>query len=181
MTAGADGTTIDGMGNERIERIILSLKDRSYHPKPARREYIAKKNSSKKRPLGIQSGDDKLVQEVVKMILESIYEPVFSNKSHGFRPNRSCQTALKQMVALHWEKYMQHIRDKYNSIYKIQMPKITPHVCRHTFCSNMAKSGMNPKTLQYIMGHSDISVTLNTYTHVNFEDAKDEMRRVAGA
>ena len=56
-----------------------------------------KKNSSKKRPLGIQSGDDKLVQEVVKMILESIYEPVFSNKSHGFRPNRSCQTALKQI------------------------------------------------------------------------------------
>lgn len=87
----------------------------------------------------------------------------------------------RPMVALHWEKYMKHIRDKYNSIYKIQMPKITPHVCRHTFCSNMAKSGMNPKTLQYIMGHSDISVTLNTYTHVNFEDAKDEMRRVAGA
>lgn len=87
----------------------------------------------------------------------------------------------KPMVALHWEKYMQHIREKYNSIYKIQMPKITPHVCRHTFCSKMAKSGMNPKTLQYIMGHSDISVTLNTYTHVNFEDAKDEMRRVAGA
>ena len=61
------------------------------------------------------------------------------------------------MVALHWEKYFQHIREKYNSIYKVQMPCITPHVCRHTFCSNMAKSGMNPKTLQYIMGHSDIS------------------------
>lgn len=60
------------------------------------------------------------------------------------------------MVALHWEKYFQHIRDKYNNIYKVQMPVITPHVCRHTFCSNMAKSGMNPKTLQYIMGHSDI-------------------------
>lgn len=97
MTAGADGTTIDGMGNERIEKIISSLRDRSYQPKPARREYIAKKNSNKKRPLGIQSGDDKLVQEVVKMILESIYEPNFSDKSHGFRPNRSCQTALKQI------------------------------------------------------------------------------------
>ncbi len=97
MTAGADGTTIDGMGDERIDRIIQSLKDHSYQPKPARREYIAKKNSSKKRPLGIQSGDDKLVQEAVKMILESIYEPVFSNKSHGFRPNRSCQTALMQI------------------------------------------------------------------------------------
>ena len=84
------------------------------------------------------------------------------------------------MVALHWEKYMQHILEKYNSIYKVQMPKITPHVCRHTFCSNMAKSGMNPKTLQYIMGHSDISVTLNTYTHVNFEDAQSELQRVVG-
>lgn len=82
------------------------------------------------------------------------------------------------MVALHWEKYFQHIREKYNSIYRVQMPIITPHVCRHTFCSNMAKSGMNPKTLQYIMGHSDISVTLNTYTHVKFEDAEEEMKKV---
>lgn len=84
------------------------------------------------------------------------------------------------MVALHWEKYFQHILAKYNGIYKVQMPKVTPHVCRHTFCSKMAKSGMNPKSLQYIMGHSDISVTLNTYTHVNFEDAEAEMRRVSG-
>ena len=83
------------------------------------------------------------------------------------------------MVALHWEKYMQHIREKYNSIYKVQMPCVTPHVCRHTFCSKMAKSGMNPKTLQYIMGHADISVTLNTYTHVNFEDAQNEMERLS--
>lgn len=82
------------------------------------------------------------------------------------------------MVALHWEKYFQHIREKYNSIYKVQMPKVTPHVCRHTFCSNMAKSGMNPKTLQYIMGHSDIGVTLNTYTHVGFEDAQAVMKKV---
>lgn len=81
----------------------------------------------------------------------------------------------RPMVALHWEKYFQHICAKYNSIYKVQMPKITPHVCRHTFCSNMAKSGMNPKTLQYIMGHSEIGVTLNTYTHLGFEDARAEM------
>lgn len=83
------------------------------------------------------------------------------------------------MVALHWEKYMQHIREKYNRIYKVPMPTVTPHVCRHTFCSNMARSGMNPKTLQYIMGHGDISVTLNTYTHVRFEDAESEMKRVS--
>lgn len=61
---------------------------------------------------------------------------------------------------------------------KNDMPKVTPHVCRHTFCSNMAKSGMNPKTLQKIMGHSDIGVTLNTYTHVGFEDIQKEMKKI---
>lgn len=85
------------------------------------------------------------------------------------------------MVALHWEHYFKHILNKYNSIYKVQLPKVTPHVCRHTFCSNMARSGMSPKTLQYIMGHSDISVTLNTYTHLTFDDAKAEFDRVAEA
>ena len=85
------------------------------------------------------------------------------------------------MVAIHWEHYFKHILNKYNSIYKVQLPKITPYVCRHTFCSNMARSGMSPKTLQYIMGHSDISVTLNTYTHLTFDDAKAEFDRVAEA
>lgn len=84
------------------------------------------------------------------------------------------------MVALHWEKYFQHICQKYNRIYKVQMPKVTPHVCRHTFCSKMAAARMNPKTLQYIMGHSDVGVTLNTYTHLGFEEASEEMRRVSG-
>ena len=60
------------------------------------------------------------------------------------------------------------------------MPKVTPHVCRHTFCSKMAAARMNPKTLQYIMGHSDIGVTLNTYTHLGFDEASEEMRRVSG-
>jgi integrase len=83
------------------------------------------------------------------------------------------------MVALHWEKYFQHIVTKYNNIYKEEMPKVTPHVCRHTYCSNMAKSGMNPKTLQYLMGHADISITLNVYTHVGAEDAKEEVQRIA--
>lgn len=82
------------------------------------------------------------------------------------------------MVALHWEKYFQHICEKYNSIYKVQMPRVTPHVCRHTYCSNMAHAGMNPKTLQYLMGHSDISVTLNTYTHINLEQAEEDLKKM---
>ena len=60
------------------------------------------------------------------------------------------------------------------------MPSVTPHVCRHTYCSNMACSGMNPKTLQYLMGHSDIGVTMNTYTHLGLKDAQEEMRRIEG-
>ncbi len=94
MTPGADGLTLDDMSMARINRIIASLKDHSYQPNPARRTYIEKKNSSKKRPLGIPSANDKLVQEIVRMILEAIYEPTFSDKSHGFRPHRSCHTAL---------------------------------------------------------------------------------------
>ena len=82
-------------------------------------------------------------------------------------------------VALHWEKHFSWALEKYNRIYKEQMPKITPHVCRHTYCSNMAKSGMNPKALQYLMGHSDIGVTLNTYTHLRTEDAKKELGKYA--
>ena len=82
------------------------------------------------------------------------------------------------MYSLHWEHYFKHIREKYNSIYKVEMPLVTPHICRHTYCSNMAKSGMNPKTLQYLMGHSEIGVTLNTYTHTSYEDAKAEISKL---
>lgn len=81
-------------------------------------------------------------------------------------------------VAMHWQHRFKHAVNRYNEIYKVQMPKITPHICRHTYCSNMAKAGMNPKTLQYLMGHSDIGVTMNTYTHLGLEDAKDEMIRM---
>lgn len=97
MTAGTDGGTLDGMSMARIHRIIASLKDHSYQPRPALRKYIAKKNSSKKRPLGIPSTDDKLVQEIVRVMLEAIYEPGFSDRSHGFRPNRSCHTCLSEV------------------------------------------------------------------------------------
>lgn len=82
------------------------------------------------------------------------------------------------LVAMHWEHRFNHMVKRYNDIYRVQMPNITPHVCRHTYCSNMAKSGMNPKTLQYLMGHSDIGVTLNTYTHLGLEDAADELKRM---
>ena len=105
MTAGADGKTIDGMSIDRVEQLIGSLKNETYQPNPSKRTYIPKKNG-KKRPLGIPSFDDKLVQEVVRMILEAIYEGSFEHTSHGFRPKRSCHTALidiqKTFTAVKW-------------------------------------------------------------------------------
>ena len=82
------------------------------------------------------------------------------------------------LVAMHWQHRFNRMVGRYNDIYRVQMPNITPHVCRHTYCSNMAKSGMNPKTLQYLMGHSDISVTMNVYTHISFDDAEEELKRM---
>ena len=95
-TKGTDGQTIDGMSIKHIHSIIGQLKDESYRPCPARRIYIPKKNG-KQRPLGIPAFKDKLVQEVVRMILESIYEGHFEDCSHGFRPHRGCHTAMASL------------------------------------------------------------------------------------
>lgn len=85
------------------------------------------------------------------------------------------------LVAMHWGHRFNHMVKRYDDIFRVQMPNITPHVCRHTYCSNMAKSGMNPKTLQYLMGHSDIGVTLNTYTHLGLEDELKRMEDLENA
>lgn len=96
ITKGIDDNTLSGFSMSRVENIIQALKEQRYKFKPVRRIHIPKKNGSL-RPLGIATGDDKLVGEVGRIILERIYEPVFSNWSHGFRPHRSCHTALEQI------------------------------------------------------------------------------------
>ena len=104
MTPGPDKRTIDGMGLARIQAVIADLKASRYKPKPVRRTYIPKSTGGQ-RPLGIPCFEDKLLQTVVRLILEAIYEPTFSEASHGFRPNRSCHTALeqvKQMNGVRW-------------------------------------------------------------------------------
>lgn len=83
----------------------------------------------------------------------------------------------RPLLALHWEHYFKRIVDKYNNHYTEKLPRITPHVCRHTFCSKMARRGMNAKNLQYIMGHSEIGITLNTYTHLSFSDAASDFKK----
>lgn len=96
MTEGTDGNTIDGFSIQRVNSLIESLKNESYQPKPSKRVYIPKSNG-KKRPIGIPSFNDKLLQEVVRMILEAIYESNFQSSSHGFRSKRSCHTALESV------------------------------------------------------------------------------------
>lgn len=104
-TSGVDEKNADGFSKDKVEKIIATIRDESYQPNPSKRTYIPKKNGTK-RPLGIPSFTDRLVQEACRMIMEAIYEPSFTNTSHGFRPNRSCHTALtvinKTFTGVNW-------------------------------------------------------------------------------
>ena len=121
------------------------------------------------------------VCQCFKRILANRKKPKIEPMVNGYSGFLYLDKNDMPMVALHWEKYFQHMVGKYNKIYKVQMPKITPHVCRHTYCSHCAGAGMNPKTLQYLMGHSDISVTLNTYTHVDMDNVTEAVKKFGNA
>src|SRR5213593_2859142 len=99
MTPGVTPETVDGMSLAKIDAIIEALRQERYRWTPVRRVYIAKKDSAKKRPLGLPTWSDKLLQEVMRSILEAYYEPQFSPHSHGFRPERGCHTALQEVHA----------------------------------------------------------------------------------
>jgi len=118
ITPGVDNLTLDGFSEERVTSIMMRLKNGTYRFHPVRRAYVPKQNG-KQRPPGISSGDDKLVQEVVRIIVERIYEPVFENSSHGFRPHRSPHTALEQIgkewTAVKWLVDMD-LRDYFTTI-----------------------------------------------------------------
>lgn len=96
-TPGSTTETVDEMSMHKIDTIIEALRCEQYRWAPTRRVYIEKKNSTKKRPLSMPTWSDKLLQEVIRLILESYFEPTFNNASHGFRPERGCHTALRQI------------------------------------------------------------------------------------
>ena len=97
MTPGVTGETVDGMSLGKIDRIIDAMRHERYRFAPVRRVHIPKKNG-KMRPLGLPTWSDKLVGEVVRLLLEAYYEPTFSDRSHGFRPGRGCHTALREVA-----------------------------------------------------------------------------------
>jgi retron-type reverse transcriptase len=97
MTPGSTPETADGMALEKIAAIIAALRAERYRWTPVRRIYIEKRHSNKLRPLGLPSWSDKLLQEVMRLLLTAYFEPQFSNHSHGFRPQRGCHTALTEI------------------------------------------------------------------------------------
>ncbi len=118
------------------------------------------------------------VEQCFRAIIEDRPTPMYERVVDGHSGFLFLDKDCLPEVALHWENRFSRMVKRYNDIYRVQMPSITPHVCRHTYCSNQAKAGMNPKTLQYLMGHSEIGVTLNTYTHLGLEDAAEELHRM---
>lgn len=121
------------------------------------------------------------VYETIKRVVSSRKKPKVETMIDGYTGFLFLDNRGKPMMPYQWEKKFQHSVEKYNKMYRVQLPKITPHVCRHTFCTNMAKRGISVETLKYLMGHTDISVTSNVYTHLKLEDAQKELERLEKA
>lgn len=139
-------------------------------------EYITEKTKSKAGTRLLPITDDvcKCFEEILKDRPKLKVEPMVNGKCGFIFLDRFNMPT----TALHWSNYFKRALEKYNDTYKVQLPKISPHICRHTYCTNMAKALVNPKTLQYLMGHSDIGVTLNTYTHFEFADVESAVRKI---
>ena len=118
------------------------------------------------------------VYAAFKRVVQNRKKPKVEEMIDGYTGFLFLDKRGKPMMPYQWEKRFQHVVEKYNRIYRVQLPKITPHVCSHTFCTNAAKRGISVETLKYLMGHTDISVTSNVYTHLKLEDAQREMERL---
>ena len=118
------------------------------------------------------------VYEVFKRVISGRKKPKVEQVIDGYTRFLFLDAKGKPIKAYYVEKKFKYAVEKYNKIYKVELPTITPHVARHTYCTNMAKRGISVKTLQYLMGHSDVQTTLNIYTHLKLEDAKDEVKRL---
>ena len=136
--------------------------------------YIKSNDYAYKTSIKYKSALHQCFQKLIKKRKKQKVDPMIDGKAGFLVLDKNGMPYF----ALHWEKRFEYALGKYNRTYREELPKITPHVCRHTYCSNMAKSGVSPKTLQYLMGHADIATTLNVYTHLKYEDVEKEMREL---
>lgn len=118
------------------------------------------------------------VQEAFRRVISNRKNPKIETMIDGYSGFLFLDDRGKPMKSYQWEKRFQHAVQKHNKIYKEELPRITPHVARHTYCTNMVRRQVSVKTLQYLMGHADITTTLNVYTHLKMEDAKNELERL---
>ena len=126
------------------------------------------------RVLPMSEGVYQCFQKLIKKRKKWKVEPMVDGKAGFLVIDKNGMPYL----ALHWEKRFEYALGKYNRTYKEELPVITPHICRHTYCTNMAKAGISPKSLQYLMGHADIATTLGYYTHYKFNDVEKEVREL---
>ena len=157
-----------------LENNIINIDHQLLRDSSSKKYIQSTKTNAGTRQLPIK--DD--VAECFRRIIADRPKVEFEKMLDGYTGFLCIDDNGEPLVAMHWEHRFNHMVGRYNSIFKVQMPNITPHVCRHTYCTNQAKAGMSPKTLQYLMGHSDIGVTLNTYTHLGLEDAAEEIKRM---
>lgn len=157
-----------------LENNIINIDHQLLRDSNSKKYIQSTKTNAGTRQLPIK--DD--VAECFRRIIADRPKVEFEKMLDGYTGFLCIDDNGEPLVAMHWEHRFNHMVGRYNSIFKVQMPNITPHVCRHTYCTNQAKAGMSPKTLQYLMGHSDIGVTLNTYTHLGLEDAAEEIKRM---
>lgn len=157
-----------------LENNIINIDHQLLRDSSSKKYIQSTKTNAGTRQLPIK--DD--VAECFRRIIADRPKVEFEKMLDGYTGFLCIDENGEPLVAMHWEHRFNHMVGRYNSIFKVQMPNITPHVCRHTYCTNQAKAGMSPKTLQYLMGHSDIGVTLNTYTHLGLEDAAEEIKRM---
>lgn len=140
------------------------------------KEYVIDSTKTSSGTRLVPMTDD--VKDCFQRIIEQRKKPKQEPIIDGLQGFLYLDTNGLPVVGKHWDKYFESMVVKYNKTHDIKLPNVTPHVCRHTFISKMARAGMNPKTLQLIAGHSDIGITLNVYTHFGFDDIQREMQEI---
>lgn len=165
------GLTIDDIDFDskciNVDHQLLYIKSDTY-------KISVPKSNAGIRKIPMLSGVEPVCHRIVSKCMLSSSKIELDGKRNFLFLNRSGNLTSPQR----WDSLFRRVLNSYNESASIPISMLSPHICRHTFCSNMAKSGMNPKVLQYIMGHEDVSVTLNVYTHLNILDVKSEIERL---